>query len=504
MAAPIIWAQNDLWKLFDLSLLRSSGLEAYLESTLDHCATCFSASAGSIFLREGSTYVVRATVGTSAPPKEASFRHGKGIAGIVAASGEARLIVNPTDQPDLSKIETDESIGSSLVLPLIDQSGKAIGVLNLSRPSASDVFSKAELRQAELVAGQIAMAVSNARLVSNLTNSLEDARKAKDTLQAIFKSLPGSILIFSADGTLNVAASRVESECEFLIEPDHAMFDALTGCREKAKALDSPAEQHYHDLETDQFWHIQAVPLSGGGAIVTLNETTTRERDARDTARMRRLAEIGQMTAQIAHEIRNPLTGIRSAAQMIRQHPDVLSEFIGTIEEEAVRLNALCDEFLEFARPATIAPEESSLSKVIGEVLKIHAPLFKECGLTLESQLENGGSIWIDPRKVGQVAHNLIRNAMEASKPGDTVKVSVGLDWFRVEDAGQGMDEETVSNLFSPFFTTKSNGNGLGLCAARKIIEAHGGEISVNSSPNSGTTFMIRLPSNRQLSDGDE
>jgi two-component system sensor histidine kinase AtoS len=225
-----------------------------------------------------------------------------------------------------------------------------------------------------------------------------------------------------------------------------------------------------------------------------LEEITEHLRSARELARVRRLAEIGQMTAAVAHEVRNPLTSIRSAAQMVTLAPEQAAEFAQMVEEEVLKLDALCEEFLAFARPIAIRLRPVRLGDLAMRVAEGHRPQFCDAGVALEVEIPSDSpTINADAPRVEGVVRNLLLNALQASGPGDRVRLSVGGDGFVVEDTGCGIPPESLERLFTPFFTTKAQGTGLGLCNVRKTVEAHGGEVEVRSEMGKGSRFEVRL-----------
>lgn len=232
-----------------------------------------------------------------------------------------------------------------------------------------------------------------------------------------------------------------------------------------------------------------------GGYIALAVSNARMLKQHQEVQRIKRMAEIGQMTASIAHEIRNPLTGIKSAAQVIQQNPELAAEFAEIIEQEAVKLNSLCDEFLAFAKPISLSPRPYQLSKLALHVCQLHQADFEAKRVTLVTSIASDEvEVDIDGPRVEQVIRNLILNALQACQPGGKVKVSVSRNGnLTVEDTGNGMDSATVSKLFSPFFTTKSNGTGLGLSMAKKIMDAHEGQIVVTSEPERGTVFQLQF-----------
>lgn len=497
MAAQPRWSQAELWDLFDLGPVSESDIGKYLSVTLARCVNWFRASGGSIFLENGQgVFNLRAKFGNQSQlPDDAQIIPGSGIAGIVAASGVARLIDDPQRHPDLTSVAGDSRIASSMVIPLSDPRRRVIGVLNISRVSGEPPFRDADLDQVVALAAHVALAVGNAEMVATLKSSRDATIRAHEQLVAVLDSVGGAVWVVDDRGAV-VNENFPAAEC--MSDPANLVAQSLTDIAEAALANPTTRPERIHDSASGRSWLVRATPLESGGAVVSAQEVTEHEGHQREAARVKRLAEIGQMTAAIAHEIRNPLTGIRSAAQMIRQHPEVLSDFIGLIEEEALKLNDLCDEFLEFARPMQLNRAPVRLGDLAGQIVNVLDPLAREAGSTLEiEQIGPDCPIELDSRRIGQVLHNLIRNALEVTPPGGKVRIETESGTLRVRDWGPGMEQEVVEKLFSPFFTTKPDGTGLGLSNCKKIVDAHGGELSVESSVGEGTTFTVHL--NREI-----
>lgn len=493
MAAQPRWSQADLWDLFDLSSVSDTDIQKYLDITLAKCVSWFRASGGSIFLEEMSgRYVLRAKFGEQRRlPENAVIVDGQGIAGIVALSGVARVIDDLSVQSDMVGVKENRGIASSMVLPLLDPKRKVIGILNISRQAGEQAFRDVDLSQAEAVSAHVSLAVGNAELVGRLKSSLDATAVANEQLVAVLDSVGAAVWVVDGSGhvvneNFMAAESRLDLGSRRLADSFPCLVDSVLG-------LGSDFRDRVYDSEHDRTWLVRATPLESGGAVVSAQEISEHERQQRELGRVRRLAEIGQMTAAIAHEIRNPLTGIRSAAQMIREDHEMVGDFIGLIEEEALKLNALCDEFLEFARPLQLVMGESHLGSIVQKVVEMLRPMADERGVKIEF-LEAGDLLCFefDERRIGQVVHNLVRNALDVSAESDHVRVEVFDRGFSVNDEGRGMDCETLERLFSPFFTTKANGTGLGLCTSKKIIDAHGGVLNVESTDR-GTTFTVQL-----------
>jgi len=217
--------------------------------------------------------------------------------------------------------------------------------------------------------------------------------------------------------------------------------------------------------------------------------------DMKEISRVRRLAEIGQMTAAIAHEIKNPLTGIRSAAQLIITMPDQAVELAHMVEEEAVKLSELCNQFLDFARPIEPSFGPVDLFVLATKLRDVHQHEFWEASVELRI-LGDAPPILGDRHQVERVMQNLMLNALQATASGGWVAINIFPKGFSVEDTGSGMDEETLSKLFQPFFTSKPKGTGLGLSNCQKIISAHGGVIVVTSKIGKGSSFSVEFADN--------
>ena len=216
-----------------------------------------------------------------------------------------------------------------------------------------------------------------------------------------------------------------------------------------------------------------------------------------------RLAALGQLSAGLAHEIRNPLSTIKTSAEMLTQNMDpansLAREMAGFISSEVDRTNALVTRFLDFARPLSVRRETTDLIQVIDravdEVEKHSPPLdvtiYKNYSPDIPPFL-------LDAQLMERVMYNLLLNAAQASPPQGSVTVKTrqfdGTVEIAVIDRGAGIDPKHLESIFNPFFTTKSAGVGLGLAIVSKIVDEHGGKISVESKPGDGSIFRVYLP----------
>lgn len=220
--------------------------------------------------------------------------------------------------------------------------------------------------------------------------------------------------------------------------------------------------------------------------------------------RSERLAALGQLTAGLAHELRNPLGTIKASAEMLmkdstRNRPAVMSEMAGYIRSEVDRMNGLIANFLDFAKPLQMHPVMADLRPVLEDVVRQQDGLARERGVTLSvHRADEPLSFVFDPDLLKLAISNLVQNAIQASASGQTVEIRAenarGNAMIFVTDHGTGIEPQHLENIFNPFFTTKPQGVGLGLAIVSKIVDEHRGHIKVFSETGTGTTFELALP----------
>ena len=236
------------------------------------------------------------------------------------------------------------------------------------------------------------------------------------------------------------------------------------------------------------------------GALQSMGERLEAQR--RELARQESLAAMGTMAAGLAHEVRTPLSVIRGSAEMLarRAAPESReAELAAFVMEEADRLSRLVDDLLAFARPREPAREAADLAAVARRVAG--APGIGGGAVPVEARLDPA-PVTGDPGQLYQVALNLVSNAVQASPPGASVCVSTRVEGgeavLEVADSGAGIAPEDAAKVWTPFFSKRSGGTGLGLPIVRRIVEAHGGTVSLQSRPGDGTRAVVRLPTRRE------
>ena len=240
-------------------------------------------------------------------------------------------------------------------------------------------------------------------------------------------------------------------------------------------------------------------------AAAQLGEANASLRAAEDAVRRAdRLAALGQLTAGLAHELRNPLSTIKSSSELLLQNlpagNELALELAGFVSSEVDRTNSLITRFLDFARPLKLKRDAAVdlaqiLDKSVDQVRR-HSPAFD---VTIHRNYSADlPMLVLDQELMGIVFYNLLLNAAQASPKGAPITIKTRLIDSAVEvsviDRGSGIDANNLKNIFNPFFTTKSDGVGLGLAIVSKIVDEHGGKITVDSTPKEGSVFHVFLP----------
>ena len=221
--------------------------------------------------------------------------------------------------------------------------------------------------------------------------------------------------------------------------------------------------------------------------------------------RNERLSELGNLAATVAHEIRNPLNSISMGMQRLKaeftpvQDASEYSRFLTLMQDEVQRLNRTVEQFLSLARPLQLVPERIAVEEFIREVTTLLDAEAKASNVQIDVKVAPGlPPLRADRNHLKQLFLNLILNGIQAMPAGGHLSLEADQDKnflrLSVIDRGVGIKPDQLDKIFDPYFTTKANGSGLGLAIARRIAEAHGGKIAVQSEPGEGACFRVSLP----------
>jgi two-component system sensor histidine kinase HydH len=213
-----------------------------------------------------------------------------------------------------------------------------------------------------------------------------------------------------------------------------------------------------------------------------------------------------QLSASIAHEIRNPITAAKSLVQQMEETPTAQEnvEYARVALEELQRVERSVSHLLRFAREEEGGIAEVHMADVVESALESFRDRAERSGIALEHRIDCDGSMIGDAEQLRRVVINLVGNAIDAldesGAPNPRVDVHMGENlagsevWVQIKDNGPGIDREALAKMFSPFYTSKANGTGLGLAICKNLVDAHGGTIEVSSEPGAGAEFLLTFP----------
>ncbi|MFL6216725.1 MAG: two-component system sensor histidine kinase NtrB [Blastocatellia bacterium] len=356
------------------------------------------------------------------------------------------------------------------------------------------------------------------RTLKQLSAAYTETANARDYLRSLVDSMQSGVLVITQQGaveTVNESFWRLTglptAEAGQPYEEMLAGSDELRALAARCLALAEPGNRYQGRVqgESGRLLDIFTSPLRFGetlyGLIFLFIDVTEEVRAQAELQRNRALSAVGQMTAQIAHEIKNPLGSIRFAAEVLKRQKLGEAhdrETINVIERSVDHLAAIVNELSDYARPKEMKKATLNLNQLLDDIMPMVADRLAAKKVRIERQyaahLPAGE---FDVTELKKLFLNLIINAIEASEPGRRIELRTGADGngkviVEIIDHGEGMDAETLRRLFEPFYTTKEKGTGLGMAIARKIAELHHGELIVRSQKGQGTTATVRLPIN--------
>ncbi|HEY1905974.1 MAG TPA: ATP-binding protein [Myxococcaceae bacterium] len=324
-----------------------------------------------------------------------------------------------------------------------------------------------------------------------------DLRELTRLQQQILSAMPSGLLTCDVDGRityvnraaqqiLGVDPSATPGDVEQLIPGVRTLF---TGKPRSEVMVTTPAGRRILGLT------VSALSAPPSPLLVVFQDLTELRRAEQELRRADRMAELGALSAQLAHEIRNPLAAMRGSAQLLSPGADPETErLVGILTREADRLGELVTDFLVFARPPAPVLRPCHLDELVRETIELISSDPLSSGVAIE--VEPGAlRAEVDPDQVRQVLLNLLRNALAAAGKGGRVRTFFsqvdGQVRIHVWDSGGSIATADLPRIFEPFFTKRAGGTGLGLSTVHSIVRAHGGQIQVSSSPGEGTEFVV-------------
>lgn len=356
-----------------------------------------------------------------------------------------------------------------------------------------------------------------------LESSLDQLERSQQDLlweqvfkSTVFENINIGIITINNDSMVTFINSAAKNIFGMVYTDEGTALDELTSRCPNLDAVmkevtSMPADgklKRFADIERPdgkKSYVLSMAPLIVGsyiGRVITIEDITERVSMRTQMERMERLASLGRLSAGLAHEIRNPLTGV--SILLDDMHDRLLDmpeeqELIRRSLSEIERLETLVNELLSFARVSEPTMLNGSVVEVLDDVLFMMSPQCEKAGIHIERLVEDGiPDFLMDSDKLKQAFINLIKNAVEAMPDGGTLTVAVAVEGgavrVSIKDTGEGMPEERIPFIFEPFYTSKGGGTGLGLAITHNIITDHKAEISVTSTTGKGTEFIIIFP----------
>jgi signal transduction histidine kinase len=525
----------ELGQIFSSSLdeesLASQAAQAVYNLTTLPCEVCLVGADGESL----ETSAIRGLPRNAVSGFDRGIRHG--LSGVAFAEGRPVVSVDAGTDPRVrNRVKVRElGVKSCVVVPLA-AGGVPLGTITVYSPTVRS-FSPVEVQVLAAIANLAALALQNAALYRKAGDRLVRLVRTQRFLQTILDTAPVGIVAFDSAGALSLVnrvggsylaalgfetGSGGEVLTLFLGElQDRLGLEGAAGECAEGWERAGPVTVTVDITAGEASFQVWSSPLegelSGGpGTLLILDDVTEAKRLEDEVRRTERLAAVGEIAAKAAHEIRNPLSSLQGFSQLLALYCPVKEQwpecnaFVERVESEVERLEEIVQSMLVMARPTPKTIERADLTTPALEALAMLSGRASELGVSLQGpQCPAGVLADFDFRQQKQVVLNLVQNALDAvggpggPPPGERrVEVSVGyerrgkrrLAVLRVWDNGPGIRPGDENKIFTPFFTTKHTGTGLGLSVSRGIIEAHGGELRWQPVKGQGAVFEVLLP----------
>ena len=345
----------------------------------------------------------------------------------------------------------------------------------------------------------------------------------RENIDQVLGGLDDGLLLFSVDGRAVMVSPAVERflstpsdqllgrRAEDIFPPDHDVRGVIQMQNGELEPVDA-AEVVLSGIDGPPRRVGVSVEIIGEGdarmgTLVKFKDLESRERIGTQLQVSERLANLGRITAGVAHEVKNPLNSMRIWLENLKASlPDVDGlplQAVRVLDSEIDRLDSVVKRFLDFTRPPDMHQEESSLKEILEEVLAVERPEFDKANVKVETRLASDvPKVLADKPLLKQALLNLLVNAIEAMPGGGqlllTLRRHQEMAEIEIRDTGRGIPPEHRQRIFQLFFTTRPGGSGIGLASTFRTVQFHNGSIEFESEVGRGTTFRVALPLARQ------
>lgn len=512
--------QRDISILYDVAhtMSESRELNDLLGYALDQAMQVTGSQSGCVLLQDeaGSLFPVAikespAVTASGAAPSPNHFNHAAG-----AATTEGRPVV--FDYPAEAKVAG----GCSIACIPLKFEGNLQGAICVS--GTRQGFPARTLELLSAIGSELAVAIENARLFDKMEKQNEELGQATAQIARLFAEAERNRSFGTRYRNPNLVRCWELKECVHLDCPAFGLAGNLR-CWQVAGTHCGGEVQGLFAQKLGRCEKCEVFKMACPDRITQLGETFNNmmavlEQRVREQEELQeqlfsssKLAAIGELAAGVAHEINNPLTGILGNAMLMKTRPydaDAALKRVSVIESEALRAREIVRTLLDFAHQGqTLERQPVQVDQLLDHTLSLLRHQADISAVQIETDIEeNLPELAVDGNQIKQVFMNIIHNAIHAMEPGGRLDIRARLtrcekggtlrDTMEISftDTGTGMEEELITRIFDPFYTTKGvgEGTGLGLSVSQRIVGEHGGEIRVVSLPGSGSTFTVALP----------
>lgn len=535
---------GELSKLSSLSraLLSTTDLDALLQTVTEDICSIGGFERRCLYLRDAHRSLFTARIRHGYPENLARnpVKEGEGAIGRIARSKE--LLHFDSQESVAEEIAATaayrqwkgfaRSLGSPafVVVPILTSKNTCIALLVADNQRKTLNLTKEQKNLLHAFVSQAGIALENALLYEQMQESVAKLRRLTDYTDNVLQSIEAAIITTDTRGQVvrcNRAAERLlqaparqlrlgtleqaVANLHLPHEEQEPLLQAVTRVQETGERIhrlkwtlhpqNSPATTFYLMVSRlPERAHAAGEKGERAGVVIIFEDVTQEMRLEAELEKMRRLADIGQLAAKMAHEVRNALSPIKGAAQLMRSET-ANPEWPDMIIAEVDGLSRLTSEMLNFARPTPLAAGPVEINALLQSSLQSLSAFLAENHTCLRWQLRAGlPPLMADVVQIGQVIRNLVMNAAQSMPEGGTLTLQS--DWdaqtqrvgMRFIDTGVGIAQEDHERIFRPFVTTRPKGTGLGLPIVQKNVDNHGGTVHVDSEPGKGTTFVVWLP----------
>lgn len=513
------------------AVISTLDIQSLLNNVADHIVKLVNFDRCAIFMEDRSTkhLVPRVLRGYRLEAVTRAPLHvGEGVLGLVArkqmpiVADDARNALQP-----IRGFARSLGTNSFVAIPIIAK-GQAIGVVLADNRKTRRPIPTESVEVLTAFVSQAGLLLENAQLYDDRERRFQETNRLATETDNILRSIAAAVIVIDAEWHVtrwNQAAEALwgiresdaaghrwsdmlaslrlpESEC-------HQLTDRMRQVQEEGEIYQGYKTSLHPEGRPEIQMNLLISPLTDRtgerqGLVLILEDLTREANMEAEIARIRRLADIGQLAAKMAHEVRNPLSSIKGAAQLMRNEYDDqprLREFLDIIVDEVNSLSKLTTDLLDFARPMNMDLRETDLNALIERSVSLLQPEIEAADVRVHTDTaENLPQVACDAKQIEQVVRNLVINAIQAMPTGGDLNIETRADsgaetvTIRVRDSGTGIRPEQLDDIFQPFVTSKTKGSGLGLSIVEKIVENHGGSIEASSEWGSGACFSITLP----------